>query len=190
MKIIPNFAPDEEARLRKTRDAFLAKMNALPEKHRVAYLNVTAHRAPGLGPDQADPYVQAMASQTLEGFKIQDRMKAARERLDEISRMDLKVYKPRDPQWAGKVLMEKQQLEESLDHDTVRFMGLREDTHERARREAVELYRLDAERQRKAAALTDAIARAEAAAEGSAVERRAAEIVASRRKANGQDAGE
>ena len=170
----------EEQRLRETRNAFIARLERTPEKHRRAVVDVTAAKGIGFGPDQVDPLTAAIATQMSEAFRLQDRIEDAKARLVELE-PKTKIIRTNDPDFRARAIARKVDLETAIETDLVRYVSLQEDTLDSAKAKAVEFHRqADAQRERLEQR-QEAIARAEAAADQEELDRWARGIVSARR---------
>jgi len=173
-------SPAEAKRLRETRRAFEARLERTPEKHRRAVVDVTATRSIGFGPGEVDPFTSAIATQMSEAFKLQDRIEEAKAQLADVE-PKTKIIRTNDPDFRGRALARKTDLETAIETDLARYVALQEDTLDFAQAKALDFFRkADAQRER-AERRQEAIARAEAEAEQEEIDRFAKGVVAARR---------
>ena len=184
MKIIP-----EDRRIAEARRAFMARLNATPEKHRRAVVEATAVKPIGFGAGQIDPYTAALAANMRESFAIQDRVQAAKQELAEVARQeralaDRKASYPTayiDPNFRARLLTRKADLEATIENGVERYAALKDDSLDDAKTQATAVFdEADAHREREANR-REALARAETAAEQEELNRWAADQVAARR---------
>jgi hypothetical protein len=189
---MPTFTPDETARLRAARTEFAKRTQGLTPQQLRARLNAMAGTITLMHNDNPvggrDPFVASLARQTLAGMDANERIEAAQAELDQIGRTDLNGHRPRDPDFKGRVLARKHELEQAILGDMARVISIAEDNHSAAQQEAVALYRQQAAEQAKMAAIRVAAKRMEAERAAAAIEKRAAALVAGRRLAAGKEA--
>jgi hypothetical protein len=173
---------DEERRLAKLHADFIAKLENLPEARRNQVIKATAGNVLGT----ADPYTRAIARQMQDAIEINQRIREAQAEIAEIEATDLSGYRPRDPDFTGRMLARKADLEESIKADMARALTIREDDLSSARREAVAHFRDAADREAKAKAILEAADRFRAEAAARDAEARAREIVDAERLASGK----
>jgi hypothetical protein len=172
----------EERRLAQLHTQFVAKLQGLPENRRNQVIKATAGNVLGT----ADPYTRAIARQMKDVLDINQRIRDAQAEIAEIEATDLSGYRPRDPDFKGRMLARKADLEESINADMARALSIREDDLSTARQHAVVHFREADERQARAKAILDAADRFRAEAATRDAEARALEIVNAERLASGK----
>jgi hypothetical protein len=174
-----------DARLIAARRAFEAKLARTPEKHRRAVVEVAAAKAIGTGPDEVDPLTSAIARKMADSYKLADSVEAAKEELARLEPLTRRAP-PGDPGYRGRAFARKAYLEQSIDENLARYVGLQEAPLDSAERKATEFFqKVEADEQRFAQR-KEALARAEAAAEQEELDGWAERLVAAKRANSGK----
>ena len=170
-------SPNDRADIAATRRAFIGMMQKLTPKQQSDRAQVIAS-----GIRRADPLTRALAQQLVDVEKVRSAI-TAKER--ELAQIEQEVaqggHRPRDPDWKGRLLARKSDLERGIKIDHAHGLALMEDPLTSAEREAAELFR----EQRAAAAKTqriqEAVARKTAEADEADIDALADSIVSARR---------
>lgn len=178
MTDLTDITPAERQRVEALRTDFMAKLRATPEKHQRALINATAFNMLGT----ADAYTQRIAQTLAEQFDAQDRVVEVRQQIEEIDRLDLTAHRPGDPDFRGRMLAKRADLEQAELHEAARYVGLAERDHSTAMHEAIGDFREADAQAAKTRAKLEAIERIRAEREAADVEAHAAKIVDAERK--------
>ena len=172
----------DKADLRAAQTSFQKSMAGLSGKEQLARARVIAG-----GIREADPFTRAMAKQVVDAAAHRSEIETLKAELAQTER-DLRVggYKPRDPHWRGKALQRQEDLRARIGHAHARLVGIAEDTLATAQKKAAVHFRQARQQAAHAAAVKEAIARAEARLDAEAIDRQAEAIAKSRRMASGR----
>jgi hypothetical protein len=135
---------------------------------------------------RSDPLTRALAQQVVDFEGIRDRIDSTQKEIEEIDR-DVATggYRPRDPDWKGRALTRKADLERELKMEHARALDLREDPLSRAEAEFAEHFRAERAAEVRNARIRDAVARKEAEADQADIDALADRIVSGGRIALG-----
>jgi hypothetical protein len=167
---------EDEKALEAARANFHAMMAPLTPTQR-------SNRAHALaaGLRTTDPLTRALARQIVDAEKLSNGINAKREELQYLeSQVRRGGHRPADPNWKGRFLTRKAELEDELALDHARLVGLAEDPLTGAIRDAVFHFRDERAAQAKRTRLLEAVERQRAQAEQDKIEAQAAMIVRGR----------
>jgi hypothetical protein len=171
-----NVTDEDEARLRAARQKFVADMKRLTPKQQMARAAVIAN-----GIRQSDPYQRALAQQMIDVAKGNERIEAAKAEIADIeAQVNRGGYRPKDPDWRGRLLTRREDLETEIQTNMMRQMTIAEDDLASAKRKAIREFRQRATREDRQQRIAEAVERKTAEAEQAAIEARADEIVKGR----------
>jgi hypothetical protein len=170
---------EEERRLASIHRDFIAMMEPLDAKQRIARATVIAG-----GLRAADPLTRALATQMVEVDKLNREAAEMQAEVDEIAAT--RRLKGVDPSPA--LLGRKAKLEEQIAQIRAKQIGIVEKDFSTDKRKAVIEFREAAAREQKQARLAEAIARKTAEAEQADIDARAAQVVHGKRIGAGKPA--
>lgn len=162
--------------LAETHRAFVRDMQQLTPRQQSARASVLAS-----GVRTADPYTRALAQQMVDAEKLKMAVEAKQAELTDIGRTDLSGYRPSDPDFRARTLARKAELEEEIERDHARYMGLLEDDHRKAKRDAIVHFRNKAAREQRERLIMEQVELATAEAEQSEIRAEALKRVNARR---------
>jgi hypothetical protein len=173
--------PQERAKMQLVRNEFVKMMNRLTPQQQSDRAQVIAS-----GIRRADPLTRALAEQFVKFERIRDGITAKEKQIEEIER-DVATggYRPRDPEWKGRALTRKADLETEIKMDHARAFALREDPLRKPEREAVEQFRAEQAAAARNERINEAVARKTAEAEQADIDALADRIVSGRRADRG-----
>ena len=152
-----NFTDTDRADLKAAKDGFLKMMNGLTPDQQLARAEVIAG-----GIREADPLTRAMAKQMVEANRLNGRVEAFKKEIVSIDAMDLNAYRPRDPDFKGRMLARRRDAEQQLQQDVARIVALHEEGLGSAQLKAVAHFRDLRRHNDRQTRIAEAIARKQA----------------------------
>jgi hypothetical protein len=152
-----NLTDADRADLKAAKDTFFNMMSKLTPDQQLARAEVLA-----AGMRETDPLTRALAQQVVDGHKLRSSIEAHHRELDDLDGVNLNEYRPKEPDFKGRVLSRRHAVEQLIARDMVEVVKLSEDKLEGPQRKAAEYFRELRQRNSRQAAIAEAIARKQA----------------------------
>jgi hypothetical protein len=177
-----NITPNDRQAIITTRAKFRQMMNGLTPQQQSDRARVIAG-----GIRRTDPLTRALAEQFVTFERIRDGIEAKQKELDQIE-LDVARggHRPRDPDWKGRALTRKADLEKEINMDHAHALALREDPLSRAEAEFVDHSRAQQAAEVRNQRISEAVERKAAEADQADVDALADRIIAGRRIEQGK----
>lgn len=144
----------DKADLAAAQRNFARMMKGLTPEQQITRAEVIAS-----GMRNADPLTRALAKQVAEANRLNGLVEAAKKEIAQIDAIDVNSYRPREPDFKGKMLARRKDAEEQMMRDVAAIIAISEDKMEGAQRKAVEYFRQLRQRDSRQAKIAQAVAR-------------------------------